>query len=268
MRRLPGGPTADENRGISDLVGYVLTFSILIASVGIVSSFGFQQLEDMRQNEQLSNAERAFRLMERNLDEIQQSQAPVRASEIDLYQGTITTNTSGAFANITIERESDVDPFRKNISLNDIRYEVREKVVAYESGSVFYSDQNSNDVLEDGPEMICTDDEAVLSFVTVQGETGQEYLTGGTVGITARLNSTELIYPRNRTGPDSVGDSKNVTVEFHSRYDDAWEVFFDDLSDEWENATVSSSPKFTCPDGGDGQRVYVRRTIINVSIQR
>lgn len=270
MHRLPGGPTSSANRGVSDVIGYVMTFSVLIASVGLVTSVGFEQLEEMRTNEQLSNAERAFRLMERNLDQIQQSQAPVRASEIDLHAGSITTNTTGADAVVTIQRSSEpTNPVTRTIDLNDIRYEVNDRVVAYESGSVFYSDENSNDVLEDGPEMICTDDTAVLSFVTLQSETEGQYLTGGTVGITARLNDTDLVYPMNRTGSDSVGDSESVRVEFQSRYDEAWNVFFDRLSEGWTQISGPPNPTFECDgDGDDTMQVYVRRTVINVSVQR
>jgi len=268
MNRLPGGPTATSDRGISDLVGYVLTFSVLIASVALVSSVGFQQLEDMRTDEQLSNAERAFRLMERNLDEIQQSQAPIRSSEIDLHDGTILTNNSGAEAVVTIQRASG-GPHVMTIPLNDIRYEVEDKVVAYESGSVFYSDEYSNDVLEDGPEMICTDDAAVLSFVTIRSETAQQFLTGGTVSVTASLKNTTLRYPMSRTGPDSVEDSQAVTVEFESRYDEAWNVYFGQRSEDWTQVSPPN-PEFRCSDGdGDGvMHVYLRRTVIEVAIQR
>jgi hypothetical protein len=268
MNRLPGGPTDDDDRAVSDMIGYVMTFSVLVAAVAVVSSAGFEQLQEMRTNEQLNNAERAFLLVERNVEEIQQAQATVRSSEIDLHAGKMAADFGGSGASevdVTVNG-TDVD---ETVQLNDVVYELEDRVVAYEGGNVFYSDEHSNDVLSNGPEIVCRDDEAVLSFVRLQGPANRTFLAGGTIRITARHNESRLLFPKNRTGADSVADSEGVTVHVESsRYDEAWETFFEEDATGWDALPGSSVKYRRDGDGDDEMQVFVRKSVVNVSIRR
>jgi FlaG/FlaF family flagellin (archaellin) len=53
------GLRSDE-RGVSELIGYVLAFSIVVASVGAVYAGGLGAAMEFQQDERETNAERAF----------------------------------------------------------------------------------------------------------------------------------------------------------------------------------------------------------------
>ncbi len=266
MQRLPGGPTTADDRAVSDLISYVLTFSVLVAAVAIVSSVGFGQLEEIREQEQLNNAERAILLLERNVDDIQQGHATVRSSEIDLHAGSIEADFGGPGAsNVTVAvNGTDVN---ETIQLNNLTFAQGDKRIAFEGGSVFTDSGTGNVIVEDGPELVCRDDVAVLSFVRLQGPANGTFLTGGVARITTRHNESLLHYPQNRSGTDSVADSTGVTVTVESDFEDGWATYFDETGD-W---TPLPGPelKYRCTGDGDtDMQVYVRQTTVNALLKR
>jgi hypothetical protein len=268
MDRLPGGPTDQDDRGISDLISFVLTFSVLVAAVGIVSTIGFEQLEDLRSSEQRDNAERSFLLLDNNIDSIQESQATVRTSELDLRSGSMTTGFGGAgSSSLTVAVNGT--GVGETLQLNTLTYELDGNVWALEGGAVIKADQDDNDVLAADPEFVCRDDTAIISVVTLQGPASGTAIKQGVVGVTARYNDSRLVYPRSRSGTDSVADSEAVTVTIDSRYEDAWGDFFDDAGSGWTELSAGGDLKYRCDgDGDDEMQVYVRSTTINVSINR
>jgi len=49
-----------DDRGVTELVSYVLIFSLVIATIGTVTVLGMSTLMDRQQAEQLNNVERSF----------------------------------------------------------------------------------------------------------------------------------------------------------------------------------------------------------------
>jgi hypothetical protein len=258
-----------DGRGVSDVLGFVLTFSIVLVSVVGAATVGFDQLEEFQTSEQITNAERAFRLIEQNFDQIQQSQAETRRSEINLHQGSLRlVEPPPGNSEITVTVSGT--GVSRTVPLNVLRYEIDDTRIAYESGAVFYSDRNRNDVLEDGPELFCRNrgsapGRAIVSTVTVQANGSSQY-GGGIIGITGERNESRLLFPRNRSGADSVDESTGVTVQIDSQFDEAWEQYFLDQASGWTNVTGSPNT-YECTDS-DGIEVYVRQTKLDVRFAR
>jgi len=57
-----------DRRAVSDVVGYVLVFSLVSLTVGVVSVAGVGALQDARDVEQANNAERAFDVLGDNVE--------------------------------------------------------------------------------------------------------------------------------------------------------------------------------------------------------
>lgn len=117
--RVPSG------RGVSDVVGFVLIFSLIIATVGIVYTTGLSGLQDARDAERLSNAETAFGVLESNGEDVLHRGAPARATEIKLSNAQlgpgdpVTVNVT-AGPNATVSRE--VTPVVYSAGDTDIVY--------------------------------------------------------------------------------------------------------------------------------------------------
>lgn len=258
----------DDDRGVSDVVGYVLTFTVVIVSVVAASGVGFDQLENIQRNEESTNAERAFQLIERNFDQIQQSQAAARRSEISLESGDLGLREPSGTSTLTITVEgTSGTQVTETVRMNTLQYEIGDTTIAFEGGAVFYQSRNQNTILEDGPEMFCRQrgsepGRAIVSVVRLDGNTGSDF-AGGTIGITGEYNSTRLLFPLNRTGPNSVGTATNITVEIDSDYAEAWEEHFTDDSNGW----IQDGDAYRCSDP-DGIQVFARQTRLDVRFSR
>ena len=57
------------DRAVSDVLGYVLIFSLITSSVGVVYVAGYGSLDSLRNAERFNNAERAFDVLDSNLEE-------------------------------------------------------------------------------------------------------------------------------------------------------------------------------------------------------
>lgn len=265
----------NDGRALSDALGYALTLSVVIVTVLGVATVGFDQLAEFQTSEQITNSERAFRLIEQSFDQIQQSQAETRRSEINLHRGSlrlVEPPPGSSQVTVTVEGTG----VSRTVPLNVLQYDIDDTVIGYESGAVFYSDENNNDVLEDGPEMYCRErgnapGRAIISTVTINGNNNSLY-QGGVIGITGKRNESRLLFPRNRTGADSLDEtldpSNDVTVrvQIDSRFDEAWEQYFLDQASGWTDVTGSPNT-YECSDD-DGLAVYVRQTTLNISFSR
>lgn len=246
-----------DDRAVSDLVGFSLTFGIIIVSVGLVATVGFAQLEDFRDSQQLDNAEQSFEILGESLESLEEGTAVTRIETIDLAGGAIG-----------IERGSEVDvtinpggpsPSSHTVPLNALVYSSGSTNVSYESGATFRQ-QRDGGIINTRPNFVCNDDVAVLSFVTIESPETGTIQSDGPMEISATHNGTELIYPVNRTGSNSATGADNVSLEFSSPRESLWLDHFD-RNDNW---SVSGSTA-TCDGGGTLDRVYVRQANVSIS---
>jgi len=73
---------AAASRGLSDVVGFVLVFGLVVTAVGVVTLGGFQVLEDARDSQQATNAEQALDVFDGNVEDLAVRGAPRRSTEI------------------------------------------------------------------------------------------------------------------------------------------------------------------------------------------
>jgi len=246
-----------DNRSVSDLVGFSLTFGIIIVSVGLVATVGFAQLEDFRDSQQLDNAEQSFEILGQSLESIEEGTAVTRIETLDLAGGAIGIER-GSEVDITINSPSG-SSYSRTVPLNALVYASGSTNVSYESGATFRQQENGG-IVNTEPKFVCTDDVAVLSFVTIDSSERGSIQSDGPLEITATHNGTELIYPVNRTGTGSASDANKVELEFSSPRESLWMDHFE-RADNW----TAPGSTATCGVGGTLDRVYVRQTNVSIS---
>lgn len=94
------GHEADAGRGVSDIVGFVLVFGLIVTAVGVVTVGGFQVLDDARDNQQATNAEQALDVLDGNVEDLAVRGAPRRSTEILLSDAALAFGEPVAF-NVT-----------------------------------------------------------------------------------------------------------------------------------------------------------------------
>jgi hypothetical protein len=78
------------SRGVSQLVGFVLVFTIVLSTAGVAYTAGVSSLGDVRSAEQANNAERGFQSLAHNIDDMVHSDATRRVTSVRLGGGTLT----------------------------------------------------------------------------------------------------------------------------------------------------------------------------------
>lgn len=268
-RRTDGGDrrglrVGGADRGLSDLVGFVLAFAVILASVGLVSTFGMDALEAARDDQQEANAERAFDVMAENFDEIEQNLAPSRTSEVDLHDGRLSVQNVTAFT-LTVEHDGTRD-FERTIHPKRIVLQpdlTTPDVVTFVNGATIRGRNGTQQgIVQNRPRMVCNGGQVVVSMVTLNTSEDRQ-LGSGTIRITGTERTTRLVYPVNRTGQNSSTNvSDDVRVSIDGGFERAWRKALIKSDGDWE---AGPGDTVVC---SDPDRVFVRETVIDVTFVR
>lgn len=244
-----------DDRGVSEVLAFVVVFSIIITSVGLVYSIGFGSLNDFQEGEQKTNSVRAFDAFSTVFDDIQQGRAVTRSGELKLSGGTIQVTDDSEF---DVRVNDDTDTIwdwngGSAETTGSLRYDVDGTVVAYENGAVFRKDGDSSAMIGD-PSFRCGDDRAVISIVVLDGNSSTAQSRDGNVEITADVQDERMLF--STTGSDSSAESVTITVD-DSEFGDAWERNLE--SNGW---TDDGGGEYSC----SADRIVVRVTVISVEI--
>ena len=244
-----------ENRAISDLVAFVLTFAVIVMSIGLITTVGYEQLATAQENQEIKNAERLFQLIDRDYEDLQVSRGSVRTSQLDIGEGELQFYNRSRMR-ITVGGTS----VNRTIPLGQLRFDVDESTMTYEGGLVARGTDNRS-VRRRPPTIQCTDEAAMVSVVQLTGRMPSSF-ESGFVKITSAQTGTEIIYPRERFGPESATAASDVTIELDTSLDSAWRRYLVQ-SANW-TAVPSQENTYTCT----ADRVYVRETAIDLSFTR
>lgn len=211
------------DRGQSEVVGFILVFSLVVASTGIVYAVGFSSLEDARTAEQLNNVERAFDILDDNMEDLSTRGAPTRSTEIDLTGGALrlgepvtinvtATNTSNSLDNATTSTTS-----------RPVVYEKDDRKVVYAYGAILRQNRDASVMVAD-PDWVAGDRRAIYPLLVIP-PTGERGSVGGetTVLVRAQADSRGI---ESRTVDSSA--TTNVTVTVESPRAGAWKQFFEE----------------------------------------
>ncbi|MGB9963531.1 DUF7289 family protein [Halobacterium hubeiense] len=88
MRSVRVGGLGD-GRAVSDTLGFVLVFGIIVSTVAVVYVGGFDALTSARDAQQFENTERAFEVLDANVEDLAVRGAPSRTTELSLTDGRL-----------------------------------------------------------------------------------------------------------------------------------------------------------------------------------
>lgn len=252
-----------RDRGVSEVISFVLVFSLIALTVGVVYVGGVGNLEGARDAEQLRNAERAFDVLDDNVDDIVQGDAPNRGTEIKLSEAQLTFG-SVTTLNVTTEANASDEPYVAN--LRPIVYQSDGPTdIVYEAGAIVRSDRSGAIMLEEPPVSL-DDDLTLLQFVqTKVHEDGSDSVGGQeTVLVRTTVDGRQVLGAR----PDQ-GGKHTVTFNVTTNRTAVWA----DMLEERIQAEGIGARGDPCQVHGntvecvfETERLYVSVTRINVEL--
>lgn len=219
------GPQA---RAVSDTVAFVLVFSLVVTSAGIVATAGFGSLQDVQRSQQADLSTGTLRAIGGEIDGIARGTRPAYRDSIELGGGRITlvdettvtvtlTNTTGTVFDETYRPRA-------------LTYAYEGRNTSYESGILARGSRQGRAVLVSEPAtMRCvpTSDTAMLSIVQLVSGEG-DAVSGGPVTVEARrmgppppTNVTHLEYPTTRPAPNATKVTLSITGPRRAAWSDA-----------------------------------------------
>lgn len=248
-RQLPA-MCGKRDRGVSEVVGYILVFTLVFLSIGVVTFSGVGTLEDTRESERISNAERAFDVVADNMASIYERNSPSRATEIDLPRSQIYL---GNEIRITVEGDGETLA-QRDIQPIELRLSEDQRLV-YEAGAVFRDQNEGGIVLRDPPFLVGTE----RVHIPIIDTTSPAAQSAGSATILLRGKSTE----RSVLEADTEDSYENVSIEIQSSRYELWERT---LSKNGLDCTIDDSSVTVRCTTEDPETVYVTLHEIEVEL--
>ncbi|GAB3681145.1 hypothetical protein GCM10028857_04920 [Salinarchaeum chitinilyticum] len=235
-----------SDRGVSEVIAFVLIFSVVITSVGLLYTAGFGSINQIQEDETDRSAQQAFSASAVALQDIQRGQGEHRAFDVELSGRTMAIDDD-----LSLSVSIDGTDVSNGDADGGLVYGLgADTKIVYQSGAVIRSDGPDSQTVIRTPEFTCTDGHAVVSLVTLTGPSGS-VSSDGSIEIRADgpLAGDETVVASATGGPHTLTVSYGGTP-----YEAAWERYFEDYG--WS----TSSGDATCT----ADSVYVRNVPIDL----
>jgi len=249
------------DRGLSDVLGYIIVFSLVVSAVVLVTVGGLATLEDARDAERAQNAERAFDVVADNFASIYERNAPSRSSEIDLGGSELVYGN-----NVTITVRRDGQPLlSRNVRPVEMRV-VDGRTITYEAGAVFRRDGGSTAMIRPPPFLLSEDR---VHLPVIQTATSNIESAGSTTVLLRGVSDGREIVGTSDPGQAAVGGGTDltdseITIQITSPRFEAWERY---LSGEGLDCTTPGANEVSCRfDVGATDSAYVVVQTIRLSL--
>jgi len=209
-----------DKKGVSEVVGYLITFGIVVAVVGVIYASGMPVVEDTKEKSAFQSMETSFLTLQGNIKKVAFGQSPLRTMKFNLIKGSIGANDNAG--NITVNGQTF--PF------GNIEYTIGTRKVVYELGAVIESTPGGNIIISDPP-IFNSSGEVFISVINASGGFSAgggmaEMHIGGSDGL---YNVTSDTHVYNYSSP--------VTININSyQYQEAWGRY---LTDEFGSSPVN-----------------------------
>lgn len=208
------------DRGVSEAIGFVLVFALIVSTIGVVYASGFTGLQDVRNVEQTNNAQRAFEVLADNMEDITQRSAPSRATEVKVAGANLYVDEAVS-VNVSIPGGG----FETEYAVQPIVYDAEtEEQIVYSQGAIIREQKQSRGFVVHESTLVMNESRTVIPVIQTRVSGVGSVGGGGTVLIRARLSKMSLDY-------SNISATNTVWLNISSPRADAWQNHLEDRAD-------------------------------------
>lgn len=214
----------NDDKAASEAIGYITLFGTIILALGIVYLNAGPVLQNTQDAQNMQAAEGVFLLLQQNVGDITQQDAPVREVGLDLQESSVGIGDDDmTWVNVSIDGRTF------NHSIDRVYYEKVDQRVVYENAAVIRVSGEQSAMLSE-PDWLVQNETVIVGTVATRG--------GGSV---AGTEGVRIVVRESVSETNTYLDADfNVTV--NSRYLGPWETYFRDLNESVDGeVTVSGS---------------------------
>ncbi|SEK58566.1 DUF7289 family protein [Haloferax larsenii] len=245
-----------RHRAVSDTLGFIFVFSLVLSTVAVVSAVGMGGLQDTRDVERINNAERAFDILDDNMDDISRRGAPSRATEIKLADARLTFDDP---VSISVRWEGNGKNGTNVTTTQPIVYTAddSDERLIYSYGGVFRGTDDSMTFVQE-PSFTLRSDSVLVSAFEVRQATDSVSSVGGSGTFLVRASRS-----RSRLTTARTDGPYTVTINVSSPRASIWKSELESY-DDVDSCSLVNSSFTTCQlTGVDDVRVV--KTGVDVS---
>jgi hypothetical protein len=204
---------------VSQTVAFVLVFALIVTSIGIVTTVGFDSIREVQRGEQSQVASRAMRSVGAEMNDVAVGDQPAHRATLRLSGGAVFVENR-----TSLRVQVNNTTFDRTYHPRELRYQFNDRNVSYVSGTL----ARGGSLLLFRPEMYC-DPAAGHATVTVVrlAPQGGGAVAGGPITVAVRRgdpgplgNATPLSYPVARGDTNATG----VALTFDGPQTGAWDA--------------------------------------------
>lgn len=233
MRRLQR--LAEDERGVSSTLGFLLVAAMVIISVGVLTTAGIGVLDESRSILDTDRAESGMMTLSEESQLVASGRA--ESQRVSLPVDSTEQLDTHSRARITIEAQSTaVDGavtathvvFDSTIQTLELNTHDRNSRLAYQAGGVWAIDgrgQQAYSRVVSDPPLTISDDTTTFSIISVRAS---DTFVSSDGSVVLRQNDSTSLFPASRDGSagslasNPVGDGERIVVTIQSDYYEAW----------------------------------------------
>lgn len=249
----------DGDRAVSNTLGFVIIFSIVLFSLALVSTAGLSGLQDTRDATMSRNAELSMLDVASAIEDVHRKGETRRTAGMRLGRGRlqpgdqVTINVS-----ITETGGGPVPGSPWSIPIDPIVYQLEKTMISYEGTAVVREQaEGASSVRE--PAMIFNDDGAIVPLVATDAPENPTAIGSSTAQVRLRRSGAN-VYVIDETNPVNVTIGVNTT-------DHRADVWHDVLSEKVNGGCDVGQETVTCTQTGVDGPVIVRKVDVGYQIQ-
>jgi hypothetical protein len=240
--------TSAMPRALSDTLGFVLIFGIVVSTVAVVYVGGFDALTGARDTQRFDNAERAFDVFDGNVEDLMVRGAPSRATELRLADATLEFGQTVSF-NVTTDSG---DWYQQ--TMRPVVYRTSDgNELVYANGALFR--QYGDEVYMFDEPRIAAGNETLIPLVTTDDDSGN-----------VSADNTRRLLVRTEVTSRNVARFENTTanITVTSPRASAWQRYLeDDIGLTCTSSENGGTDQVECRLPGDA--VFVQDVGVDVS---
>jgi hypothetical protein len=236
---------SDDDRGQSNVVGYLLVLAIIIGGTSLVVVLGADALEQTNSVSELKRAEQTMTLFDSRAAMVALGTSDTQSLNVKQQSGEFETDPDAGYISIKhVNYEEGATEEVYNQSLGAVVYENNDRRIAYQGGGVWRLDPRGEARMVSPPEFHYRGATLTLPIIQVQGQSsasGSPSVSVSSDGDARRVypnTSADLGAGNNGTGApyDYQGTDRHyrnpvkngtVRVFVHSEYYQGWANYFD-----------------------------------------
>ncbi|MFA4935363.1 MAG: hypothetical protein WC568_05960 [Candidatus Methanoperedens sp.] len=209
----------------AELVGHIIILGITVLGISMIALYGVPAIYSLEDMANVKNVEQAFAILDSRASRAILGDSPLQITSINLGGGSLTVEPNSSTSKSYIVVNSDI--FNFTIPMGKVKYQLGDRIVAYEGGGVWSKYPSGGSVMLSRPEFNFNGVTLTLPVFNISGSTS---VGGrGTAAVSFKKPAMQVLFPNTsnagwagRTNPVNYTQVGKVNVTIKSDFYDAW----------------------------------------------